>query len=74
MDRYDMNGIPVSAAINAAFARTDGDSAENGSTDRVIRLKINAALKDIDGRYIAELAQQGFSEIAVTSGGCVYEY
>lgn len=72
MAEYDMNGVPAAAEIAAAF-RPRG-AAENSGTEQTVRLHIDAALRDMDGRYIAELAQQGFSEIAITTGGRVYEY
>ena len=74
MALYDMNGVPAAAEIESAFLGSAAESGGADTSERTIKLKIDAALKNVDGRYIAELAQQGFSEIAVTTGGKVYEY
>ena len=74
MALYDMDGVPAAAEITSAFLRGNEENSSTDISDRTIRLKINAALRNIDGRYIAELAQEGFSEIAITTGGKVYEY
>ena len=71
---YSMNGVPAAAELMSAFYGLEGNSAVNSDSEQIVRLKIDAALKNSDGRYIAEMAQEGFSSIAITTGGKVYEY
>lgn len=69
---YNMNGVPAAAEMDTLLfsaQQTDSSAHEN-----IIRLNIDAAVKSIDGDVIARLVQDGFSEIAVTTGGKVYEY
>ncbi|MCI5751586.1 MAG: hypothetical protein SOU50_08325 [Oscillospiraceae bacterium] len=69
---YTMNGVPAAAEMDTLLfsaRQTDSSAREN-----IIRLNIDAAVKSIDGDVIARLVQDGFSEIAVTTGGKVYEY
>lgn len=72
--RYSMNGVPAAAEINAALSDSIGRQENRSPSDNVIRLNIDAALKNIDGETIARMVQEGFSEIAVSSGGKVFEY
>lgn len=69
-----MNGVPAAAEINAALSDSIGRQENRSPSDNVIRLNIDAALKNIDGETIARMVQEGFSEIAVSSGGKVFEY
>lgn len=67
--KYSSDGVPFAAELAGAV----GNSSESAAEDRVIKLQIEAELKDPKGDVV-ELVQRGFSEIAVTSGGNVYEY
>ncbi len=70
--KYSMNGVPAAAEISAAIS---GDNTPFSQTrDNIIKLNINAAVKAPDGETLARLVQEGFSEIAITTGGKVYEY
>ncbi|MGN0691058.1 MAG: hypothetical protein ACI4K7_01780 [Oscillospiraceae bacterium] len=69
---YIMNGVPAAAEMDTLLfsaAQTESNAREN-----IIRLNIDAAVKSIDGDVLARMVQDGFSEIAVTTGGKVYEY
>ncbi len=67
-----MNGVPAAAEISAAIS---GDNTPlSQAKENIVRLNINAAMKAPDGETLARLVQEGFSEIAITTGGKVYEY
>ncbi len=70
--KYNMNGVPAAAEIDSFFAG-ENLSADN-SGDNVVKLSINSVIKNINGDELIRTVQEGFSEIAVTSGGKVYEY
>ena len=69
---YSMNGLPAAAEMDTLLflaPQIDTTAREN-----IVRLNIDAAIKNIDGDVLARMVQDGFSEIAVTTGGKVYEY
>lgn len=72
--KYSMNGVPAAAEINAALYGGSDRQDNRSSDNNIIRLSIDAALKNIDGDTVARMVQEGFSEIAVSSGGKVFEY
>lgn len=72
--KYSMNGVPAAAEINAALYGGSERQYDRSAEPDIIRLNISAALKNIDGDTIARMVQEGFSEIAVSSGGKVFEY
>lgn len=72
--KYSMNGVPAAAEINAALYGGSERQYDRSAEPDIIRLNISAALKNIDGDTVARMVQEGFSEIAVSSGGKVFEY
>lgn len=72
--KYSMNGVPAAAEINAALSDAALSDNSRSVSDSVLKLNIEAALKNADGETIARMVQEGFSEIAVSSGGKVFEY
>lgn len=70
--RYNMSGVPAAIESYSLFSSSsDNLSAEN---TKPIRLTIESVIKDIDKNTIARTVQDGFSEIAITTGGKLYEY
>lgn len=67
-----MIGVPAAAEIEAMLSDNSSEKASNG--ENIVRLSIDAAIKNMDGDTVARMVQEGFSEIAVTTGGKVYEY
>lgn len=67
-----MIGVPVAAEIEAMLS--DNSSGKTSNGENIVRLSIDAAIKNMDGDTVARMVQEGFSEIAVTTGGKVYEY
>ncbi len=70
--RYNMNGVPAAAEIGAYFSSQK--SSEKMSGENVIRLSIDSVIKNINGDELARTVQEGFSEIAISTGGKLYEY
>ncbi len=70
--KYNMNGVPAAAEIDSFF--TGENLSEDNSGNNVVRLSIDSVIKNINGDELIRTVQEGFSEIAVTSGGKVYEY
>lgn len=68
----DMRGVPLAAEYASVMSDSETEYSQGG--DRVVRLKIEAALSNADGTALAEIVQKGFSELAVSSGGRVFEY
>ncbi|MBQ8569051.1 MAG: hypothetical protein IJ446_07535 [Oscillospiraceae bacterium] len=72
---YDMSGVPLSAEYEAAMlSYGQAGGYTDNIPEQVVRLKFDATVRDLNGDYIAELVQKGFSDIAVATGGKVYEY
>ena len=69
---YSMNGVPAAAEMDTLLF--SASQTVSDPRDNTIRLNIDAAVKTIDGDVLARIVQDGFSEIAVTTGGKVYEY
>lgn len=69
---YSMVGVPVAAEIETLLS--DFSSEKSSARENIVRLSIDAAIKNLDGDTVARMVQDGFSEIAVTTGGKVYEY
>ncbi|MGN0695884.1 MAG: hypothetical protein ACI4J5_03845 [Oscillospiraceae bacterium] len=69
---YSMNGVPAAAEMDALLLSPQ--QSDTSARENIIRLNIDAAIKNIDGDVLARMVQDGFSEIAVTTGGKVYEY
>ena len=67
-----MIGVPAAAEIETLLS--DFSSEKSSAGENILRLSIDAAIKNIDGDTVARMVQDGFSEIAVTTGGKVYEY
>ncbi len=70
--RYNMNGVPAAAEIDSLFAADN--LSEDNSGSNVLRLSIDSVIKNINGDELIRTVQEGFSEIAVASGGKIYEY
>lgn len=71
---YDMSGVPMAAEYETVMLAYGQEYDPQNSAEQVVRLKIDASVSDINGDHIARLVQKGFSDIAVVSGGKVYEY
>ena len=71
---YDMSGVPLSAEYEADMLSYGQSGYRDNIPEQVVRLKFDATVRDLNGDYIAELVQKGFSDIAVATGGKVYEY
>lgn len=70
--RYNMSGVPAAIESYTLFSAGNGDNFTENM--KPIKLSIESVIKNTDGDTLAKTVQNGFSEIAITSGGKVYEY